>query len=363
MERLRAPAGRGGGAAEVGEGWGGEGGGRGEGFQGAGRRGGGDGGDGCGGGGRASARALADDDCAAREAWCFRSDRIWGRLGSLGGSTSACEGVSVLMRRGAGGRERFIRVAQVSQTRRGPAAAAGHHSHHGRRVTRLAGEEAQPYVRKHHRGRAGIPIAARARCGISAFASLSHTSLPPRKADSDGRREAARNACESCCNPPRDADLWLPMEKDVCDGGTASTSLHKAARHGDAGVVAKSLECTSLNIDAVDGDGHTALMIAALNGNAAVANALCAAGCDVDALDAVGRSAEQLAAESGHSELAASLASEKAKRAALWDAIRGVGDVAAPVAAAAAAKPPTIEELIAGGGGVPKTGGVAECPF
>ena len=50
-----------------------------------------------------------------------------------------------------------------------------------------------------------------------------------------------------------------------CSGGFQLTPLMKAAIHGDVSLVEKALECTALNLDAVGGDGRTALHTAAAN--------------------------------------------------------------------------------------------------
>ena len=85
------------------------------------------------------------------------------------------------------------------------------------------------------------------------------------------------------------------MAERECDGGFISTSLQKAALTGNVDMLVAALECTATNIDAVDADGCTALMIAASNGHAALVRALCDAGADVSPTNGDGLTAEQLA--------------------------------------------------------------------
>ena len=86
------------------------------------------------------------------------------------------------------------------------------------------------------------------------------------------------------------------MEERECSGGHQSTSLMKAARHGQVDLVVTALECTATNLDAVGADGKTALMIACANGHLGVAKAMANAGADIDATDGERRTALWLAA-------------------------------------------------------------------
>ena len=129
---------------------------------------------------------------------------------------------------------------------------------------------------------------------------------------------AASSAAAVAQPPPRPA-----LAERECDGGFQSTSLQRAARHGDASLVAVALECTATNLDAVDADGRTALLIAALNGHASVVRALLDAGCDMDARDGGGATALDAAKAAGHKEVALMLQAEQVKRDAVWGAILG----------------------------------------
>ena len=100
------------------------------------------------------------------------------------------------------------------------------------------------------------------------------------------------------------------MEARDCSGGFMSTTLHKAATHGDASLVAKALECTATNLDSVTAEGLTALMIAAGHGHLSVLTALCEAGADIEPCDSDGRNAEALALSSGHEQCALLLRAE-----------------------------------------------------
>ena len=115
------------------------------------------------------------------------------------------------------------------------------------------------------------------------------------------------------------------MEERECSGGHQSTSLMKAARHGQVDLVVTALECTATNLDAVGADGKTALMIACANGHLGVAKAMADAGADIDATDGDGRKAVDIAEAAGHAKIADMLRAEAGKRAAVWDAIGGGG--------------------------------------
>ena len=70
-----------------------------------------------------------------------------------------------------------------------------------------------------------------------------------------------------------------PLAERECSGGFQLTPLMKAAIHGDVSLVEKALECTALNLDAVGGDGRTALHTAAANGHRNVVQASLAVLC------------------------------------------------------------------------------------
>ena len=151
--------------------------------------------------------------------------------------------------------------------------------------------------------------------------------------------------------PGRRATAEAAMAERACDGGFQSTPLQRAARHGDTSLVAVALECSATNLDAVDAEGRTALMIAAANGHAAVVRALLDAGCDVDAVDGAGMSAVDAARAAGHAAIAASVQTEKAKREALLSQICGKQGL-----------PPELAALLSAGG-PPGAGRSAEAPF
>ena len=120
--------------------------------------------------------------------------------------------------------------------------------------------------------------------------------------------------------PTADAKPAEP-ERDACaEGGFLATSLMKAATQGSVLMVEKALECTATNLDAISADGRTAVMIAALNGHAAVCRALAEAGCDLEARDCDGKRAVDLAADAACRD---ALADEQRKRDLLWSAISG----------------------------------------
>ena len=125
-----------------------------------------------------------------------------------------------------------------------------------------------------------------------------------------------------------------PLAERDCSGGFQLTPLMKAAIHGDVSLVEKALECTALNLDAVGGDGRTALHTAAANGHRAVVRALADAGCDIDAT-ADGQTAAEIALAAGHFTIFEDLTAEALKREQIWRAINGEATLAAAVAGGA----------------------------
>eukprot|EP00419_Tripos_fusus_P076680 CAMPEP_0172886444 /NCGR_PEP_ID=MMETSP1075-20121228/131012_1 /TAXON_ID=2916 /ORGANISM="Ceratium fusus, Strain PA161109" /LENGTH=142 /DNA_ID=CAMNT_0013739937 /DNA_START=46 /DNA_END=470 /DNA_ORIENTATION=- len=95
----------------------------------------------------------------------------------------------------------------------------------------------------------------------------------------------------------------MAESKDVDLGAQAAcatwqrTSLMIAARHGQDDVVARFLEtsCTQPQLDVVDEQGNTALMVAAREGHARVVDLLIGAGADVGIRNAEEKSAADLA--------------------------------------------------------------------
>ena len=135
-----------------------------------------------------------------------------------------------------------------------------------------------------------------------------------------------------------------------CTGGFMSTSLQKAAVHGQVELVERALECTATNIDAVDSNGETALMIAASNGHNNVLRALCDAGADVTLTNGDGLTAADIASRAGKDACVQLLKREAERRDALEAAIRGIEaqQSGAPLPAAAARPTmPPVEDLMA----------------
>ena len=138
-----------------------------------------------------------------------------------------------------------------------------------------------------------------------------------------------------------------------------STSLMKAATTGNVVALETALECTATNIDAVDQNGKTALMIAAQNGVVELVCALCNAGADTTLTDGDGLTAEKIAIQSGHELCAARLAKEQAKRNELM-ALIGLGASSALPSRQSNPSDVIMARLLAEAG-LPK--GPAESPF
>ena len=141
--------------------------------------------------------------------------------------------------------------------------------------------------------------------------------MNPKKHPPSTPKSKAKHVMEA---PPNPAAV---MAERPCNGGFQSTSLQRAARDGEASLVAVALECSVVNLDAVDAEGRTALIIASSNGHAAVVRALLDAGCDIDATDGAGRAAVGAAAAAGHTAVVTCLREEKAKREAFMLSISG----------------------------------------
>lgn len=141
-----------------------------------------------------------------------------------------------------------------------------------------------------------------------------------------------------------------------------STSLQKAAASGDCGALETALECSALNIDAVDANGRTALMIAAAAGHKSMVRALCAAGAEVTCTDGNGKNAKAIAEEGGQPECVAILAKESESREKIWEAILGRAGMAPPKKTTS--KVPDGEDMMAkllAEAGL--SAGPKECPF
>eukprot|EP00959_Pyramimonas_sp_CCMP1952_P008877 185673-Pyramimonas_sp.AAC.1 len=112
-------------------------------------------------------------------------------------------------------------------------------------------------------------------------------------------------------------------EREECSGGFQSTPLMKAARYGQAEGVARALECTATNLDAIGADGRTALITGAANGHLEVVKVLMDAGCDLDIQDLSSRTAVAVAETEGHPHIAKAIKDEQERRAVFWSAIKG----------------------------------------
>lgn len=132
------------------------------------------------------------------------------------------------------------------------------------------------------------------------------------------------------------------------------TSLMKAAVHGDVRAVRETLGSTSANLDAVDAQGRTALIIAARGGHEGVIRELLAAGADCEPVDSDGHTAATVAADAGHDAAARLITSEVTRRAALRDAVLSRAGGSSSTAGSIAA-------LLAKAGG--SSSGPAESPF
>jgi hypothetical protein len=154
-----------------------------------------------------------------------------------------------------------------------------------------------------------------------------------------------------------------PMQEVECQGGFKMTSLQKAAHQGSVEMVERALECSAASLDAVGGDGRTAIMTAAAHGYTAVVKAMVEAGADLAATDGDGLTAAQIATAAGHPSIAELLADAASKHQALWDVINGIERERKPAASgakAAAGLPPELAALLAAGGA---PGKAAESPF
>ena len=150
------------------------------------------------------------------------------------------------------------------------------------------------------------------------------------------------------------------MEERDCSGGFAASPLQRAAADGDLVRVRHLLECTTVfgNLDAIDENGRTALMIAAEGGHTALVRVLIDAGADLDAIDAKGQDAAATADAGGHSAVAKMLSAEAKSRADLWSAISGASKKSSSTAAAP--RDDAMAKLLAEAG---LPAGPAESPF
>ena len=119
------------------------------------------------------------------------------------------------------------------------------------------------------------------------------------------------------------------MAERECSGGFLLTPLMKAAMMGDIAAASHAIEAMHCrgdgdgNLNGVNHEGCTALMLACRAGHIQVINALLQAGCELDQRDAEGRDAAAIADSAGHVECAVALRREAAARLAMWSMITG----------------------------------------
>ncbi|KAJ1627665.1 hypothetical protein T492DRAFT_1023237 [Pavlovales sp. CCMP2436] len=111
------------------------------------------------------------------------------------------------------------------------------------------------------------------------------------------------------------------------DGGSrpasGATTLMRAAAAGTLSLVLQSLESTAANLDSVDAQGRTALMLAAGSGHATVVRALLQAGADLDPVDCDGADALAASRARCHTAVVRLLEQEHTKRSAFLGVLLG----------------------------------------
>ena len=125
----------------------------------------------------------------------------------------------------------------------------------------------------------------------------------------EGKLEAElRNAAEEGNTEAVRALLATPGVDVNAANGYGYTALVLAAGRGHAETVTALLAAPGLDVNAADGDGYTALMRAAARGHAGTVTALLAApGLDVNAATGAGYTALVMAAARGHAETVTAL--------------------------------------------------------
>ena len=146
-----------------------------------------------------------------------------------------------------------------------------------------------------------------------------------------------------------------PHDERDCSGGFIATSLHKGALHDQPELVERALECTATNVNAVDAEGRTAVMIAAIRGHRRVCQALCDAGADLEATDGDNLDAATLADLNGHLKCGELLRAAMAKRKEIERLFHGL-----PKAESVSSAHDEMAKLLAAAG-LPKV--PAESPF
>ena len=140
-----------------------------------------------------------------------------------------------------------------------------------------------------------------------------------------GTRAGAMSTGKAKATPSIEA----AMAERECSGGFLLTPLMKAAMMGDIAAASHAIEAMHCrgdgdgNLNGVNHEGCTALMLACRAGHIQVINALLQAGCELDQRDAEGRDAAAIADSAGHVECAVALRREAAARLAMWSMITG----------------------------------------
>ena len=149
------------------------------------------------------------------------------------------------------------------------------------------------------------PEASGTRAGPTAMAMES--SAQPRGENRLGDSPQGAPEDTSMIATSRNAAATLnPAARDAAETISEGGALRGAAASGDVGEINALLEGSS-DVNARDGKGRTALMLAVLSGQGATVDALLARGADANAADAGGLTPLQAAIRSRHSAIAEAL--------------------------------------------------------